>query len=495
MQLPVGQVMQALTGCDPEAYGMLAQEASAASSREDGFKIVDPLDHRRLLTGLAWDSRTVVSGDVFLAIKGERTDGNRYIASALREGAALVIATEPVEEKVKALASEMGAAVVLVDDPYDALARIAACNRSTLSCPVVGITGSTGKTTTKDFVRAVLAERFAVVATEGNRNNEIGVPATVIAADSSTGALVVEMGMRGRGQIEKMCRYVQPRIGVISNIGVTHAELLGSQENIARAKAELLSALPFQKGIAVLNADDPFTPFLEKTAAVDDRGIEVVTFGCAPEADVRAVDVTLDEAGHASFTLVLPDENPACARLSLPGRHNVSNALSAAAVGHVLGIGCEEIVHALSCATGSGMRQEIVEGPAGIRVINDAYNANPDSMRAAIALLSEMPCTGVRIAVLGDMGELGEDEVRLHEVVGAQVAHAGIDLLVTAGPLGHAVAAGARAAGMCGDSVIETETREAAGALLDNTVGAGDLVLVKASRFMEFEHIVEGLVS
>jgi len=495
MQLPVGQIIQVLTGYSPESEGGIAQEASALATSEDGFKIVDPLDHRRLVTGITWDSRQVGKDEAFLAIKGDKVDGNECIPQALSRGAALIIATAPVTQRVQALAAELGAAIVLYEDPQRALARLAAYNRQTLACPVVGITGSTGKTTTKDLVRAVLSSHLEVVATAGNRNNELGVPATVLEADGTTGALVVEMGMRGKGQLEGLCRFVLPTIGLISNIGVTHAELLGSQENIAKAKSELIAALPFRTGTAVLNADDPFTPFIERHAATQDRGIRVVTFGCSPDADVRATDVALDETGRASFTLMVPGEQGISVRLSLPGRHNVSNALSAAAVGYVCGIDATSIAQALSTAEGTAMRLEIVTGHRGARIVNDTYNANPDSMRAALALIADLPCDGRRIAVLGDMGELGSEEAKLHREVGQAAVERNIDMLVTVGALGHEIAAGARAAGMCDDSVIEVDDTDAATSLLDNTVGAGDLVLVKASRFMEFEHIVEGLVS
>jgi UDP-N-acetylmuramoyl-tripeptide--D-alanyl-D-alanine ligase len=494
MRLSIEQIVQALTTYD--APPEISQgEVSKRRIFFDVRRIVDSRNSDGRVERITWDSRAVQPGDAFIALKGERVDGNAYIMDVLEQGARCIIATAPISPDVKDTASKRDATILWCSDGRVALTAIAAYNRSVLSCPVVGITGSTGKTTTKDLVSAVLSSSFQTVATTGNRNNELGVPATILMADETTEALVVEMGMRGIGQIEELCSCVRPTIGVITNIGVTHLELLHTQENIARAKAELIASLPEKTGIAILNADDSFTPFIKQVACIEERNISVLTYGLGPKAQIRASDIIINGSGCASFSLEVPGFNSLPVVLTIPGRHNVMNALAAVAVGYASGIDISTIVLSLQAAQGSAMRHEIIDTARGVRILNDAYNANPDSMNAALELLASLDCSGRRIAVLGDMGELGTDQARLHYEVGQVAARQDVDILITVGVLGHEIACGARTEGMCNDSVIETDDVVEAIALLDNTLDASDLVLVKASRFMEFEHIVEGLVS
>ena len=472
ISLPVGQIAQVVGG---RAY---ADEPAG----------------RRSACGLVWDSREATEDCMFLAMPGERVDGNDYIGAAIRAGAAAVICTREPSAAVRALAAEFLCAIVVVEDARAALTALARWWRRQLHAVVVGVTGSTGKTSTKEFLRAVLSGRFATVATQGNHNNEIGVPATVLSADLDTEVLIVEMGMRGRGQIAELCEFVRPAIGVVTNIGHSHLELLGSREAIARAKAELLVSLP-SSGLAVLNADDEFTPTLELYGGGPIRGLRALTFGTAPEAHVHACNISLDELARPSFHLEVFGRPSADVSLAVSGLHNVSNALAAAAVGSYLGLSTAEIAAALGSVQASGMRMELVHAAGGFTVIDDAYNASPDSMRAALQTLAAMACEGRRIAVLGDMGELGSDERAMHTGVGSYVASCGIDALVCVGTRARDIYAGALDAGFDEGQATWCATRDEAAELLGGMLEPGDIVLVKASRFMELDSIVEGVVS
>lgn len=448
---------------------------------------------RRIVSGLTWDSRTIMPDNVFLAMPGLRVDGNDFIRGAIQRGAGVIVCTRMPSDNVIAVAGEFACPMVVVDDGIDALEKIAGFWRDKLHAIVIGVTGSTGKTSTKDFLRSVFSQRFKTAATQGNQNNEIGVPATILAADEDTEVLIVELGMRGMHQIEHLCTFVKPSIAVVTNIGVSHMELLGSRENIAHAKSELLSALP-DTGFAVLNADDEFTPLLEGFAHLEERGVIVHSYGFSPEAEVHAQDVSYDAEARASFEVVTPSADPVPVTLSIPGKHNVSNALAAYAAGLNMGIAPEGIARGLAEAKASGMRMEIMHTPDGITIVNDAYNANPDSMRASISTLSTLEGTGRRIAVLGDMGELGSDEYQLHVDVGTFAAQADLDMLVCIGTLSVGIKSGALAADMDTARVKSFTGVEEAQQFLEKYVREGDIVLVKASRFMELERIVKGIM-
>lgn len=443
---------------------------------------------------IIWDSRKIEEGCAFLAIEGERVDGNDFIASAIEAGALFAIATKEPPEAAVGAARMHKAGLVVVDDAVKAMEQMASYVRRRMDATVVGITGSSGKTTTKNMIGRVLSSQFETVATQGNQNNELGVPNTVLSCGVRTEMLVVEMGMRGFGQIEHLCGFVRPHIGVITNIGTAHEELLGSQENIARAKSELIAALPPSEGIAVLNGDDPFTPAVREFADVAGRGVKAITYGMSFGCDVRALDVRLSPDGLPSFDIAFPHGRTGHVDLPIAGIHNVMNALAAAAVGFACDIPMEKICNALRRVEGQAMRQEMVSGKGGSRIINDAYNANPDSMQAALSLLATMEASGRKVAVLGDMGELGPREREMHRAVGEAAAAAGVDLLVTVGELSREMAAGAMSAGLDASKVVECDDTDAALEAVAGGLGKGDLVLVKASRFMELENVVKGLV-
>lgn len=459
----------------------------------NGTYIGDDNARKRVVSGLTWDSRTVFPDNVFLAMPGLRVDGNDYIRSAVTKGAGLVICTKAPSQNVAAVAGEFDCPLVVVDDGVEALEAIAGLWRAKLRAKVIGVTGSTGKTSTKDFLRSVFSQCRKTVATQGNQNNEIGVPATILSADLDTEVLIVEMGMRGLHQIEHLCRFAKPDAAVVTNIGVTHMELLGTQENIARAKAELIAALP-QGAPAVLNADDERTPLLERFGDVESHGVEVLTYGLTEDARTRAVSIEFDASACASFDVVSEGIEPVHVELSIPGEHNVLNALAAFSTAQALGVSTDDIARGLQEAKPSSMRMEVIHGKNGITVINDAYNANPDSMRASLSTLSTLEGKGRRIAVLGDMGELGADEYQLHIGVGAYAAQQDLDLLVCVGTLSAGIKAGAQAADMDVANIKLFPTAEEATRFLEKYIESGDMVLVKASRFMELENIVKGIV-
>ncbi|WP_139652645.1 UDP-N-acetylmuramoyl-tripeptide--D-alanyl-D-alanine ligase [Raoultibacter phocaeensis] len=464
-----------------------------------GSFIVEPIDRSLLACGITWDSREIERGDLYVALPGERTDGHAYVGAALRSGAAVALVQERPDEATCLLAREMGAAIIEVSSTHAAVTDLARAWRGFLRGHIVALTGSTGKTTTKNLVRDVLAASFTVVATAGNQNNELGVPKTLLSADPETEVIVVEMGMRGRGQIAALCDFVKPGMGLITNVGESHIELLGSRENIARAKAELVEALPNGTGAAFLNASDEFTPYICEVAKTKERALQVWLYdgsadGADAAADAYATDVALDDEGRPRFTLHVAGEEAPCA-LSLRGLHNVQNACAAAAVAAKFGMGASAIARALEQAQPEAGRQHVIRARGGFTVIDDAYNANPDSMRASLAMFSSLAVSGRRVAVLGDMGELGEYAVACHEGIGRAAAAAHLDYLLCVGELAGHIARAAREAGMDADTVLETDSVPGALGELDNLLEAGDAVLVKASHFMGLERVVGGLVN
>lgn len=482
-----------------------------------GSFAVEPLDSRALATGLTWDSRNVDAGDVYVALPGERVDGHAFIGAALQKGATVALVMQPLDEATRVLATELGAAVIEVPDTAHAVADIAREWRTHLHGRVIALSGSSGKTTTKNLVRDVLASTLTVVATAGNQNNELGVPKTLLTAEQDTQAVVVEMGMRGLGQLADLCDYVRPDWGIVVNVGESHIELLGSRENIARAKAELLCALPEGTGRAFVNADDDFANFVREHARLDARRVETVLFdgsANAVERRANALDaetarpavwaehVQLDEQGRPAFELHAvgfagdagTEEVVPCT-LTLRGLHNVSNACAAAAVGRACGIPLATCVEALAQSQPEAGRQEVLQARGGFTVVNDAYNANPDSMRASLATFCSLDVSGKRVAVLGDMGELGSYAPACHAGIGAFAATLPLDRLVCVGELSSHIADAAERAGMDAERIVRAASLSEVLGDLDTCVESGDAVLVKASHSMGLIRVVEGLVN
>jgi UDP-N-acetylmuramoyl-tripeptide--D-alanyl-D-alanine ligase len=377
---------------------------------------------------------------------------------------------------------------VLATDPVAALGRLARHVADRLEATVLALTGSQGKTGTKDYLAEVLATAGATVATTANNNNELGVPLTVLRADEATAYLVVEMGARGPGHIAYLCGIAPPRVGAVLNVGTAHLGEFGSVEAIARTKGELLEALPAD-GTAVVNADDP------RTLAMTGRtGASALTFGVAGDVAWRGIE--LDELGRPAFELGHAGRWRAV-RLTQTGRHQVANAAAAAAMALAVGIPLDDVATALSAArSASRWRMELRERADGLVVVNDAYNANPASMLAAIDALVSIGARRRRrtVAVLGEMLELGDGALEAHREVGRAAADAGVDLLVVVGEPARGIAEGAReAAGWAGEVLLAAGRAEALARVREN-VAAGDVVLVKASRGAALETIADGLL-
>jgi UDP-N-acetylmuramoyl-tripeptide--D-alanyl-D-alanine ligase len=428
------------------------------------------------------DSRSVSTGDLFVAVAGERVDGHDFLGAAAAAGAVAALCSRP----------DGALPCVVVPDPVVALGRLAAGVHVRLAAGglrTLAITGSSGKTSTKDLLGQVLAAAGPTVSPPGSYNNDIGLPLTVLDADEATRYLVLEMGSRGPGHIARLCRVARPQVGVVLNVGSAHLGEFGSPDGIARAKGELVEALP-EDGTAVLNADDHRV--LGMAARTRAR---VLTTGLGGNADVRATGVELDGSARARFTLVAAGEEHPVA-LQVVGRHQVANALSAAGAALAAGLAPAGIAAALSSAgSRSRWRMEVETRPDGVTVINDAYNANPESMRAALAALAGLAGER-RIAVLGAMAELGPDAAAEHERLGRDAVAAGVDLVVAVGPDAVGIADGASAAGgRAGEESVHVPDRVAARELLSGVLRPGDVVLVKASRSYGLELLAADLLA
>ncbi len=436
-----------------------------------------------LVRGVSTDSRTLRPGDLFVPLAGERFDGHDFIADALGRGAAATLIRQG-----RPLPQAGEAAVVLVDDPLLALHRLAAWYRARLGARVVAVTGSNGKTTTKDMVAAILTRRWSVAKSQGNYNNEVGLPLAILSAPRGTGVLVLEMAMRGPGQIRQLAAVARPEIGIVTNVGPVHMELLGSMDAIAAAKAELVEALP-GTGWAVLNADDPRVRAMARRTPA-----RSLLYGLEPGLELWASDVTSRGLEGSEFTVHWRGERARVA-LPAPGRHNVYNALAAAGAGLALGMRLDEVVQGLLAVAGhvSGMRLEIHRRADGVQVINDAYNASPASMASALELLAEARGER-RVAILGDMLELGPVAEEAHQDLGRRAAAARVDLLAYVGQWAPTVLAAAAAAGMPPERAVALPDAAAAAEWAMGAVRPGDIVLVKASRGLRLEQVAARLL-
>jgi UDP-N-acetylmuramoyl-tripeptide--D-alanyl-D-alanine ligase len=453
----------------------LAELAGSTDGRLDGGADPDAVVDGEVVV----DSRAVVPGGLFVAIRGERVDGHDFAAAAVEAGAAAVLAERPV-----------GVPAVVVNDSVTALGDLARAVVDRLdNAAVVAVTGSSGKTGTKDLLSQVLASRGPLVAPPGSFNTEIGVPLTVLAADSATRTLVLEMGARGLGHIARLCCVAPPTVGIVLNVGSAHLGEFGDRETIARAKAELVQALPVD-GTAVLNGDDPMVRRM-----ADLTEARVLMVGTSVHADVRAHDVALDDRGHPSFTLVAPD-GTAAVELNLVGEHHVANALATAGAAYALGLGVDVVAAELSRARAiSRWRMEVTERPDGVTVVNDAYNANPESMRAALKALVAMAGGRRTWAVLGEMRELGDSSSADHDAVGRIAVRLDVNRLVAVGSAARAIHLGAAHEGSWADEAAWVPDIEAALDLLREQLRPGDVVLVKASRAAGLERLAEALLA
>lgn len=551
------------------------------------------------VSSVCWDSRNVAPASLYVALVGAKVDGHNFIADAVRSGAHIVVTTHDIAQERIQEATQQGCAVVRCDDAVAFLEQLAAWWRTQLSATIVAITGSTGKTTTKNLVAEVLGAAGSVCASLANQNNELGVPNTVLRAEKDDRFVVVEMGMRGFDQIRHLCSWVKPHWALISNVGTSHIELLGSRDGIAHAKSEIFEQLPVQGGRAFLNACDDFLHQQRAYGKLAKRQVPCVYFNADAHDEslqractegggvlfVGAHDVQLNAFGQAQFSLSVyasqqriralqedaavletsissvscaqiaqgnalenalgnvqgnalenapapdaehtsdapaftPDAEPTpdapapstpntlCEQdnlyelrvqqpltLSLCGSHNVSNALCAIAVGIEAGIPLSACLHRVQHVQPADGRQKFYQGIHLCTVIDDAYNANPDSMRAALRVVKALETPGKRIAVLGDMGELGSYAVDMHRDVGKFAAHCGIDVLVCVGEHAQFIAEAAQSEGFPRASLHTATCAQQALDLLKPLISAHDVVLVKASHSMHLETIVKGLLN
>ncbi|MBK5247826.1 MAG: UDP-N-acetylmuramoyl-tripeptide--D-alanyl-D-alanine ligase [Actinomycetales bacterium] len=424
--------------------------------------------------GVVIDSREAEEGSLFVALPGEHVDGHDYVATAIARGAASALVARPVPGVATPLVQVPDVQRALGDLARHVLSRL----RLAADVRVVAITGSVGKTSTKDLLAQLLTPLGGVIAPVGSFNNEIGLPLTVLRADRSTRVLVLEMGADAPGNITYLTAIAPPDVAVVLAVGSAHLGRFGSVDAIAAAKAELVQGLR-QHGLAVLNADDARVAAMAPLAA----GERVVTFGKNPDADVRAVGVSTDAEGHASFTL-LHSGARADVTLALFGEHHVANALAAVAVAVELGRPLAEVARTLATAAAlSAHRMHVVDTPGGVRVIDDAYNANPDSTRAALEALAVMTGRDRRsVAVLGEMLELGEASGTEHDAIGRLVVRLDIARLVVVGAGAYPIHTGARREGAQGEVSTFVETIEDAWELLRTELRPGDVVLVKSSK-------------
>ena len=435
--------------------------------------------------GIAIDSRTIAPDELFVAIAGDTHDGHRFVDDVLDRGVKGVVAVSDKRGDLPmARMAQNGIACVCVTDTVQALGDLARFNRQRGPLTVAAVTGSNGKTSTRLLTEGVVAQRFSVLATRGNLNNHIGLPLTLLRLAPEHQAAVLELGMNHAGEIAYLGDICRPDIGVITNVAPAHLEGLGSIENVARAKGELLTAIR-PGGTAVLNADDPLV-----RALADGLARPVLFFGTAAEAAVRAEAVRRSGEGVA-FTLITPGGR-AEVILATPARVMVANALAAAAVGHLMDIAVEEIARGLADFTPQAGRMGIRTPGRGIRLLDDTYNANPASMAAAIETLGRMGAGRRTLAVLGDMLELGEQSAALHQSIGERVAAAGIDQLYAVGRFAAAMCDGAQSKGMAADRIFCGD-KAAIEDLLRQHLRDGDLILVKGSRGMAMETFVAAI--
>ena len=436
-------------------------------------------EEKKEFSAIVTDTRKISEGVLFVALKGERFNGEDFAAEALVKGAAGVVVSEACDEKQL---EKCAGTVLQVKDTLAAYQLMAKAWRDKFpQIPVVAITGSNGKTTTKDLTAAVLSAKGAVLKTQANFNNEIGLPLTLLGLKKEHTAAVVEIGMRGFHQIEALAPIASPQIGIVTNVGETHMELLGSLENIAKAKQELVEAIP-AGGTVILNADNKYVAGMRSAAK---EGVKVMTFGLEQEADVKG-EAIHTEGNVTKFMVTYANERHEY-EVNMVGRHNVYNTLAAIAAGFAMGLTPVEVREGLSHLEATKMRFELQQVKEW-NVVNDAYNASPMSMTAAINTLSELT-KGRKIAVLGDMLELGSVSEEAHLHVGEEVAEHGFTALVTRGEMGEFIAKGAENRGMT--AVYRCASHEEAAEKLHELLQPGDTLLFKGSRGMAMEKIID----
>lgn len=428
-----------------------------------------------MIQGITINSREVVKGNLFIPIKGERFNGHEFIESAIEQGATATL------WKTGEPNAPTSIPVIYVEDTLLALQALAKAYRNELGLKVVGITGSNGKTSTKDIVASVLGTTYKVQKTQGNFNNHFGLPITILQLEEDTEVAVLEMGMSGFGEIELLSTIAEPDAAIVTNIGEAHMMELGSRDGIAKAKLEIVAGLK-EGGVLVYNGDEPL--LLDRVAKMKD--VTAITFGDDASSDYYPTSIEL-KADGTTFTLNKTDNTTYF--LNALGKHNVANALAAMAVAKSFDVPYEAMKEGLASLQLSKMRMEVEKAPSGLTIINDAYNASPSAMKAALNFVHGLTGYGKKIVVLGDMLELGEQEVAFHQEVGEHIDKETIDYVFTFGPLGEEIAKTAQAR----TGVQAYRDKEALINEVKSVATGNDLVIVKASRGMKLEEVVEAL--
>lgn len=432
-----------------------------------------------LIQGISIDSRTLQKGNLFVALEGEKFDGHDFIQEAVNKGAKAVIVEK---SKLNKVPENLAVPVGLVEDSKKTLQELARWYRQKLDLKVVAVTGTNGKTTTKEMIATVLSSKYKVLKAKESFNNLVGVPLSIFEFTPATQIAVLELGMSNLGEIAQLTKIAGPCVGVITNIGPAHLESLHSLEKIAQAKFELLDNLPPDKTV-VLNIDDPFIQ--EK---IKRERHKVLSYGIKNKADFQANEVLITGNGHIDFKL----NKKLAVRLNLLGYHNIYNALAAIAVANLFKIEPEKAIEALNIYQPAKFRMDTIK-VGGVNLINDSYNANPTSMQSALESLMQIKTEGKKIAVLGDMLELGEQSEEFHQEVGQKVANLGINLLITVGESAKHIATGAIEAGLAKEKVVNFSDNNSALQFLLENLKEGDWVLIKGSRKMKMEEIVVGV--
>jgi UDP-N-acetylmuramoyl-tripeptide--D-alanyl-D-alanine ligase len=450
---------------NPLPLSQIAQLTGNSLSAGDGSLVIDKV---------STDSRTIKRGELFVALCGEKFDGHNFVEAIAIAGAAAAIVNSNWKGKVPE-----NFALIRVKDTLLAYQQLAANYRKSLKLNVVAITGSNGKTSTKDFAAAVLARRFRVTKTQANFNNHVGLPRTILEATSQDEVAVWEIGMNHPGEVAALAKIAAPDVGIITNIGVAHIEFMGSRERIAEEKGALAEAIGAE-GTIILNADDPFTQ------GIAARAHGKVILAGTTAGTIRASEV--NQSGSGTDFTILEGAHRCRAQLPVPGLHMVQNALLAVAAGRVFGLSVEECAAGLVSAPLTKARLQVKE-IRGVQFLDDSYNANPDSMKAALRTLVELDAEGQRIAVLGEMRELGDESESRHREVGETAAALKVDHLIAIGNVAATIAEAAKRAGLENSSTVAS-TAEAA-ELLTDLAESGDLVLIKGSRLARTEQVIE----
>lgn len=428
------------------------------------------------ITGIATDSRKLKTGDMFVAIKGERFNGHEFVEDALKDGAAIILSQEKLKTDIP---------YILVEDTIKALHRLAKYYKSKFSIPFIAITGSSGKTTTKDMVASVLSEKYNVLKTEGNFNNAIGLPLTLFGLEHYHELCVLEMGMNSLGEIETLAEIARPETGIITNVGTAHIEKLKSREQILKAKMEMFTYFN-ETNTAVINGDN------DMLQQIGSKPYKILKYGLNDNNDCRAFNIVEKGEDGIDFEVLYQNQKEQY-HVPIPGMHNVYNALSAICIGKMYGLSSSQLYDGLASFKPSKMRMEIFMGKQNIKIINDAYNANPDSVMAAISALTSMEAPGRKVCILGDMFELGAYSKEGHEKVGEFAAESKMDLIIAVGQMSCAIINGASKSKGGSIELHSFSTNQEVIDNLKNILKSNDIILIKGSRGMHMESIVESL--